>query len=866
MSNEKLPRLAERLFDWYCGLAKVDDLRGDLEELFHRNVGSSGYRKAKNIYWRQVLSLIFSYAIRKRKRNASHHHLSSANPFDMLSNYFKVGFRNLVRHRYFTMLNMVGLAIGMSVSLLILTLFISVTDYDEFHINKKYIYRVLTYTNNGKELASAPPILGEKLKAEYPGIKDVIQIDRSLYADEPLPKHNVPTFGFYVDPSFLSAFTFPLIQGDATTALADPHSVVLTETQAKTIFGDDDPMGKSITVNGISHQVTGIMKDYPGNCHLQFQALAPYAAISSHQLDVPVEEAWSKFTSHYVYLRLNEDQDPSKLQSYLDRVAADVYKSSPDLKATFHLQALGDITPGPELDNDIGPGWSYLSFVIAGGVALLILLPACFNYTNISIARALKRSREIGLRKTLGGLRRQIFAQFIAETVIVTVVSLIGALAIFFLIRSEFREMMVNAAGLDLSLTFGRVLYFLLFAIITGFVAGVLPALHFSRLNPIEAIKNNVPSKTFSAIRLRKALIVFQFSLCLFFILSLVIFNKQYRYAMSFDLGFNEENILDVDLYQVNPEVVRNEFSKLPFVQKISFSSSTMGHGVPMTWSSLEGKQDSLETFFMYVDPNFIDNMDLKLLAGKTFDDNNKVETSVIINETMMKRLSFAGPSEAIGQYLHVDTLSLRIIGVIRDFHFWQLHAPPGNFFFRSNPNKYTLANIKVATNDAQSALLEMETTWRKISNGGLFTSRFLSEATAMAFGNYVTMMKILGFLGGLAVSISCLGLLGMVVYTAESKTKEVGIRKVMGASRLSLAFLLSKDFLRLMLIASVFALPITLLLDKALSGMDHYRVAITFLDIFAGTVIMFALGVATMASQTWRTASINPAETLKYE
>ncbi len=221
-------------------------------------------------------------------------------------------------------------------------------------------------------------------------------------------------------------------------------------------------------------------------------------------------------------------------------------------------------------------------------------------------------------------------------------------MAMFFLIRGEFQAMMVAGDSLNLELTLSRVLWFTVFAIFVGFLAGVFPALHFSRLNPIDAMKNNMSSKVFSGVRLRKALIVFQFGLCLFFILSMVIFGKQYRYAMNFDLGFNEENILDVDLYQVNPEIVRNEFSKLPFVQEVSFSSSTMGHGVPATWSSLEGSTDSLETFFMYVDGNFIDNMDLKLLAGKTFDNTSKVENSLIINETMMKRLSFAGPSERL--------------------------------------------------------------------------------------------------------------------------------------------------------------------------------------------------------------------------
>lgn len=866
MRKVRPPRIAERLFDWYCANAQVDDLRGDMEEVFHRNVSNTGRRRASMIYWRQVVSLVFSYAIRKRKKRSSYHQLSSSNPIDMWSNYLKVGFRNLVRHKYFTILNMTGLAIGMSISLLFITLYVSVTDYDEFHTNKGNIYRVITTMGDGREMASAPAALGNKIRAEYPGIKEVIHIDRRLYSDEPLPKQNLPMFGYFTDPAFLTTFTFPLKSGDPKTALNDPRSIVLTERLARRIFGDVDPMGKQIKLNAGEYQVTGIMKDYPPNTHLQFQAIAPYSSILDESVKTPMQEAWTNIAGHYVYLHIEDGHDLSALQSYLDRTAAEIHSAIPDFRATFKLQALVDITPGPELENQPGPQWSYLSFAIAGGLGLLILLPACFNYTNISIARALKRSKEIGLRKTLGGMKGHIFAQFIAETVIVTTLSLIGACAIFFVIRSEFQSMLVHASALDLSLTFERFVYFLIFAVVTGFIAGFFPALHFSRLNPIEAIKNTLSTKFLSGVRLRKALIVFQFTLCLTFILGLVIFNKQYRYAMNFDLGFSEENMLDVDLYQVNPEVVENEFSKLPFVESVSMSSGIMGHGVGSTWAALAGKRDSAEVFQMFVDPNFIANMNVKLLAGSTFEKSKSGETSVIINETLMKRFGFAGPSEALGQVVRVEGQQLTIVGVVGNFHFWQLHAPPGNFFFRSNPEKFRYANLKIVSSDVQTSLEEMERTWKRISNGGPFTATFLSDATAAAFGNYVTLLKIFGFLGLLAISVSCLGLLGMVVYTAESKTKEVGIRKVMGASRWSLAFLLSKGFLKLMLIASLFALPITLVLNKMLSALAYYRVPITFFDIALGLLAMFALGIATMASQTWRTASINPAETLKYE
>jgi putative ABC transport system permease protein len=686
-----------------------------------------------------------------------------------------------------------------------------------------------------------------------------------LYSSEPQPKQDLAIFGIYAESAFLSTFTFPLVAGDAKTVLDDPKAIILTETTAKRIFGDVDVIGREVMTDNGTLEVRGIMKDFPANTHLSFQAIASYKVISKRNENRSVEDAWTDNINSYVYIHADDHFDREKFQQYLDRTSKEMYSNRFKDSVSFSIQPLSDITPGPEMVNSPGAEWSYQSFAIAGGLALLILLPACFNYTNISIARALKRSREIGLRKTLGGVRRQIFIQFISETIIVTSLSLIGSLVVFVLIRNEFQSILVAASALDLSLTLERFLYFLLFAIFTGFVAGFLPAMHFSRLNPIDAIRNNMSTKFLSGVRLRKVLIVFQFTLCLAFILGLVIFSKQYRYALNYDLGFSDENILDVELKNVDPEVLRNELSKIPAVQNVSMSSGIIGHGVPSTWGRLSGSKDSIEVYEMYVDEQFISNVDIDLVGGKTFDKMSG-KNSVIINEVMMKRLNFAGPSEALGQVFEIDTLSLRIVGVIKTFHFWQLYAPPGNFFFRYNPDKFRIANVKIASNDVQATLEEMESVWKRLAPGQPFTAHFLSDETAGAFDQYKVLLKMFGFMGFIAVSISCLGLLGMVVYTAESRTKEVGIRKVMGATRMSLAVLLSRDFLKLMLIASLFAIPITLLFDKALSGMAYYRVDVTPLDMLLGMLTLFALGVGTMASQTWRAASINPAETLKHE
>jgi putative ABC transport system permease protein len=864
MKNYLPPRLAQWLFNWYCGRAKVEDLRGDIDELFQKNIQRKGLRRAKLLYWRQVISLILSYAVRTRKRNAALSAFSTTSFLPLLPSYFKVAVRNLARQKYFTLINIAGLAVGMSISLLFITLFISVTDYDEFHVNKDHIYRVIT-TRDDKTFASAPEALAHKLRAEYPAVQHVIRIGRFLSSHEPQPRQDTYVGGYFVDPAFLKAFTFPLVSGDAMSALSEPHSILLTETAAKRVFGTTDVMGKVIKMGGHGDFIiNGVIQDYPANTHLRFDALASYSTLDSYA-ESPTT-SWTNLKDHYVYLQLRGDTRADHLQHYLNGVAAKEYATDTKHHTSFSVQALGDITPGPELENQIGAQWSYLSFAIAGGLGLLILLPACFNYANISIARALKRSKEIGLRKTMGGVHRQIFFQFMMETVTVTLLSLAGACLIFFVIRGEFKSMMVHAAALDLSLNIERVLWFVAFALLTGVLAGAVPGIYFARISPMEAIRNASSNRTLTGARIRKGLIVFQFALCLSFILSLIVFNKQYRYALNFDLGFNRENILDVNLQQVLPDAFAVEFNQLSPVQSLSMSSGVMGHGVPGTWAHMAGQTDSAEVYFMHVDGAFIPNMGVELLAGRTFSKDEPIERTVIVNESFMARFGFAGPAEAVGESVVLDGSPVEIIGVIRNFHYWQLHAPVAPFLFRHDPAKLRIANLKIVSTDIQATLVEIERSWRKISDGRPFVANFLDDATTGAFGIFISLLKILGFLGLLAISISCLGLLGMVIFTAETKVKEVGIRKVMGASVWSITFLLTRSYLKLMLIAAAFAIPVALGLDKILAGMQYYRVAITPLDVLLGLLIMFALGVGTMASQTLKAASTNPAETLKYE
>lgn len=444
MSNHHPPKLPRKIFEWYCGNARVDDLLGDIDEWFYKNLETKSLFGARIKYWKQVLSLLFSYAVRKRKMQSQLSAFSQSTfSFAILKNYFVVASRSLRRHRYFTIVNTAGLAIGMSISLLIITMFAYVCTYDNFHANKDRIFRVISSHEKGVQkydMASAPVQLADKLKSNLPGIEKVTRIESNFREDVLINNNNIPVQGFYVDPEFLSIFSFPLLQGNANTALQKPNSIILTESSAKKLFGDEAAFGKTIEiVKRGSFEITGILKDPPRNTHLSFESLVSYSTLPLPQSgDVIRYESPFQHGLEFVYMLVRDEQQTVIIESYLSKAADEIGRNS-DAKISYTLQSLTSINPGQDLamlTGGLGAQWSYGGFIMFGIVALLILLPACFNYTNISIARALKRAKEIGLRKTMGGVRRQIFFQFIAETTVVTLISLLGALLIFLLIRN----------------------------------------------------------------------------------------------------------------------------------------------------------------------------------------------------------------------------------------------------------------------------------------------------------------------------------------------------------------------------------------------------------------------------------------------
>lgn len=869
MKEIRPPRLAEKLFDWYCDVAHVDDLRGDMEEWFYLNAQKKSPFRARLIYWKHVLSLLTSYAVRKRKKSARFSpYYSNTNSFAMLRNYLKVALRNLYQHRYFSLLNAFGLAIGMSISLLLISLTSYVTTYDNFHTKADRIYSIVSTRTEGTDeidFSSAPLVLADNLKDNFPGAEEVVRIQSEFVGEVKFDRENIPLSGYYADPNFFNVFTFEMLEGNPSTVLTQPNTVVLTESAAQKLFRSTDVVGKSFEMNGTGHfTITGVMKDAPKNSHLKFEALASYATLPVSTLSVAKQ--WTDYRDQYIYVLLQESASVDMLDDFLSKTSVDINKLSA-VRVQLETEALSAITMS-ERYNGIGQKWEVSGFVVFAIIAVIILLPACFNYTNISIARALKRSKEIGIRKTMGGVRNQIFFQFITETVLITLISLGGAVGIFMLVRAEFQSMLVEASYLDLSLTWATTLAFIAFAMVTGFLAGAFPAAFFARLNPIQALKTQSAGASSSGMRLRKGLTIFQFALSFCFIVSLVVFSRQYRSLLNFDFGFQRENIVDVELKNVNPEILKTEFSKIPAVQSVSLSSGTLGLFAPATWAILPESGDSVEVSQLFVDTDFIKNFNLQFLAGDNFPVAPFTqEQFLIVNEKFLESAKIANPASAIGKTFIVEGKELQIRGVLKNFNFAAPQLPITAFFFRMDPSRYTYANLNVNVSDAYGAFSAMEASWKQFAGEEKFVATFFEDKLNEAFHAYRGLLKMAGFLGLLAITISVLGLLGMVVYTSENRAKEVSIRKVMGASVAGITLLLSKDYIKLIAWAIVIAIPLMVFVfEMVFSRIPGYQTNLTVWDVLVAAVALVLLGLATILSQTRRTAMANPAETLRSE
>jgi putative ABC transport system permease protein len=667
-----------------------------------------------------------------------------------------------------------------------------------------------------------------------------------------------------------------MIKGNQTTALQQPFSLVLTETSAKKLFGDEDALGKTVVLNkDRSYTITGIVKDIPFFSHIKFEMLGSLGTLEIIEKEDWRKDSWDDVWRTWAYVLLSEGADIKLIKTNLDNLSK---KEDPSVKNThieLALQPMDNIMFGDSIGNEIGPVLGSTLLWVFGGLAFIVILSACLNYTNLSIARALRRTREVGVRKVIGAMRNNVVMQFMVEAVIISLCSLAIAIVGFFLIRPHFLSIEPEIQKMfTLQLSPLVLIYFFLFAILVGVSAGMFPSLFFTKVQAIQVLKNTASFGGSKKITGRKVLMVIQYCISIILVCASIGVYRQYQHYVNFDLGFNTENILNISLQGNKPDILRKELSELPEVKAVS--QSMMVTSVGSYWGTnmkYHGSpNDSSGVGFNSIDENYMPLLGHKLIAGRNFEakpDSTK-ESEVIVNQQVLKRFNIGNqdPEKALGDVIKIDGKDLTIIGVMKDFQYGRANNQVSKeIVFRYSKKDSRLMNVKIQSSDLIATHAKIESIWKKIDPVHTFEARFYNEQIQEAFAGLSATVKLAGFLAFLAISIASLGLLGMVVFTTEIRLKEISIRKVMGASEGKLLYLLGKGFVFLLLIAAAIGMPIVILFfEKVVFPNTANHAPLNVFEMLLGVLTILILALIMIGSQTLKAAKANPAEVLKNE
>lgn len=792
----------------------------------------------------------------------------------MLKNYVLIAWRSLRKNSLFSFINVFGLALSMSVCMIVLIRITDALEYDNFHPEEKNLYRVLSkvtnHEGNSWKFASSPLPLKAALNPDssYPHITNIYPAINTVAKDA---SREFSVSGAFIEPAFFDLFGFSLKSG-SQSSLSQPNQLLLSQTMAEKFYGPNDPTGKAITLGTWGEFiVAGVINTPPSKSHINYDVFVSMATVQQLERSglLPQQsDSWNSFEQGYTYIRLDEQLDRKAVNAKLSTLAAEINRTSrqtnkPEDFATFEfeLQPVSAITPGAaDIYNDIGRGPSQGSLLAETGIVMIILLAACFNYTNLSVARALTRSKEVGIRKLSGAQRWQIFSQYVTESVLLALFSLLLATLILAPIL-EFKPFNDSYEMVpSVTLGFKLMSVFVAFAVFAGLLAGSLPAWILSSFRPARILRGIGGEKLMGGLSFRKVLMVFQFCLSLVILVFLSTFYQQFDFMASANLGYSRENILLIPAGN-NPTVTETAFNNLPGVSKTAFVSGTFGSGETTKTSrkSLDPQAVPMERYFCNAE--WITMSKLDVVAGNI---KSQGSSSVIISQKAASALEFENPSDAVGAVVYVqDSIPLTVTAVVGDFYSRGYGNPVQPILLQQATEARFIAVEAQAINKNLTASLEHE--WKTQNPSHAFEYISLDEK-ARADNDQTAQISLLGYLGFMTVTIAILGLLGLVVYTVETRRKEVSIRKTIGASVKQVVTLLSGSFIKLLTLSGLIALPIAYLLSKIFLMNFANRITFGMIDLLACFSVLLAAGLVTILSQTWQAARENPANNLRSE
>jgi len=805
----------------------------------------------------------------------------------MIKNYLKIALRNLGRYRQMTIINILGLAVGMAACILILLFVQYELSYDRYHENADRIYRISREWRDldGKTMLHlghlAPPF--EPLLAE--DFSGIIQSSARLLGDSPLMTYEdgdvqiVEEHFFFAEPEVFDIFTFPFVEGNPETALTEPNSVVITESTARKYFGDENPIGKTLNYDQQAEfKVTGVAKDVPDNSHFRFGMLASFVSVENFIGWERMMEQWGS-NNYSTYILLAEDHNLADLQAQIPAFIDRHLPGGPDISASqinfLHFWPLTDIHLHSHLDSEIEANGDIAYVYIYTIIAVFILIIACINFINLTTARATRRAKEVGVRKVMGAEKASLVRQFLSESVLISLFALALAILLVTLALPYFTDFVDKQLSFDILGNPFLLLLLVSIILIVGIVSGSYPAFYLSAFQPARILRSSRGGQRSNAL-LRSGLVVLQFVISIALVIGVITVEKQLDYVKSKPLGFNQENLVVLrvsdNMYQQYEELKARLLTQ-PGISDVTLTSRVpSGRLLDSQDGQVEIKGEMKDIDFrladVHVDHDFVNSLGINLVAGRNFDVNRASDSTeaFIINEAAIRAIGFDSSEEAIDKKISYGGRQGYIVGVTEDFHFESLHQPisPVIFLITSGRASNLVARVRASAMDETLAYFKDQ--WAYLMPGHPFDYYTVGDRFQEQYNAEDRLSQIVQYFSLLAIFIAALGLVGLASYTAEQRSKEIGIRKVLGASVSQLLLLLTRSFSKLILVAFVIACPLAYFVMSRWLDTFAYSNTVSIWSFVLAGVAAFIIAWITVGSQTISTATRNPVHSLRDE
>jgi putative ABC transport system permease protein len=873
------PKLLLRFFRWYCHPDYLEDIEGDLLERFENKVEEKRYRAAKWNFIKDVILLFRPGIIKSLESNYRY------NNYAMFRNYFKVGIRNIMKVKTFSFINITGLGVGLAACFFILLYVVDELSYDRYHLNFDQTYRVLHTYRHADTPGSLPPPTPEEFQVwgsapvgpalidDFPEIQSFFRFTSpsSLlfqYGNKRFQEDNM----VFADSTAFEIFSWKMLSGNASTALKDPGSIVLVKSIANKYFGNIDPLGKSIDLGqDLSLIVTGVMEDVPTNSHFDFDGLISMSTFFSFRPNI--FENWG-YVDFYTYFLVQEHTNVENMKS---KIPDFMHHHKPDWKDnTIAFEPLSDAYLHSKAGRQPGTTGSLSNIYIFSIIAIFILLIAGINFMNLSTARSIERAKEVGIRKVSGAHQHALISQFLLESILLTLFATLFAAILISLTYPLVQEISGKTLPLSTMLSWRYVPFVFAGIVGIGILAGSYPAWVLSGFQPVRVLKGAIKSTT-GGISLRKGLVVLQFSLSMALIVGTTVVYLQLNFLTSHDLGFAQEQTMVIDFGRDNEvqrhvEAIKNELLAHSAVQTVSASRAVPGNFFPNAFTGIESTQGDFifhAPALYEFDMDFVPSYEIEMAAGRAFSKDFNIDStqSLLVNEAAARLFGYANPEELIGKNFSQWGREGTVIGVVKDFNYKSLHQEVEPLALRFAPaNTLRYLSLRIQSSDMASTVAELEQLWNQLAPQRPFLYSFLDDTFNKQYQADIRFRQIFSIFAGLAILIACLGLFGLSTYTAEQRTKEIGIRKVLGASVPNIISLLSKDFIMLFILAILIATPSSWYIMNTWLNKFAYRIGIGIeIFLFAG-IVALTVAITTISWQSIKAARRNPVNSLRSE